>query len=138
MTSAPRLRHTSASWLMRGRISRPRGAATGEFSTKQFCMSMLRSAVRCGSNLKSVMMLLLVVKHDPGRSDAHARAARLSVQCRSQSADLVLVCGARRERAFHVHLDEPRQIVGLHLRDAVHVGADHGADHGVSAARYGV
>src|SRR5579863_9203064 len=55
MTRAPRLRQVSASLLMRGRISRPRGAATGELSTKQFCMSMLRSAVRRGSNLKSVM-----------------------------------------------------------------------------------
>src|SRR6202020_473649 len=49
------LAQTSASLLMRGTISRPRGGATGEFSTKQFCMSMLRSAVLRGSNLKSVM-----------------------------------------------------------------------------------
>jgi len=66
-----------ASLLIRGRISRPRGAATGEFSTKQFCMSMLRSTVRRGSNLKSVMVIgLPIVWREAGSSAPEHRLPR--------------------------------------------------------------
>src|SRR6266850_4928628 len=39
---------------------------------------------------------------------------------------------------IEIHLDEARLVIRLHLRNAVHVGADDRSDHGVAAARYGV
>src|SRR3954468_15626242 len=59
MTVTPLSRQASASLLTFPRSSGPFGAATGEFSMKQFCMSTFTRAVRFGSTLKSTMVVLL-------------------------------------------------------------------------------
>src|ERR1700683_4874919 len=56
------------------------------------------------------------------------------LQRSDQFRDARFVLGARLKRAVHVDSNESRQVVGLHLGDAIHVGADDGTDHGVAAA----
>ena len=70
--------------------------------------------------------------------DFAVRQTSLSGQRRSQPRVASLVFAARLECRRHIHCDETGKIVRLHLRDAIHVGADHRADHGVTAAGYGV
>ena len=60
--------------------------------------------------------------------------AALAGQSGPQPRQLGLVDGTRLQCRFHVDANETRQIVGLHLRDPVHIGANHRADHGIAAA----
>src|SRR5579859_286690 len=46
--------------------------------------------------------------------------------------------GPSGQGGIEIHLDEAGFVIRLHLRDAVHVGADDRSDHRVAAARYGV
>src|SRR5579863_3523615 len=57
MTRMPAPRQAAATRLMRSKTARPSGAAMGDPSTKQHCMSTFTSAVRSGTTSKLAMDL---------------------------------------------------------------------------------
>src|SRR6185436_3774908 len=125
-------------------LSNARMASRTVFGFETICLRLttavlllLKSSLLSWQFVRRLPERMVSFLHCKKNSRACGPVARSGQRC-AQALQTLIAIGPGRQRGVEIDLDEARLVIGLHLRNAIHVGADHRADHCVAAAGNGI